>query len=84
MARRGDGIYARGGTWYLDFQHHGARYQVRLGKGIRRSVAKDLATAKRGEAPTHKARAVEMMATPESPTLALQRHEPPAASAQTA
>ncbi len=34
MARRGDGLYLRGNTWYLDCRLNGARYVVRLGKGI--------------------------------------------------
>ena len=34
MARRGDGLYQRGKTWWLDFTHEGARYVARLGKGI--------------------------------------------------
>ncbi len=25
MARRGDGLYLRGKTWYLDFRHGGSR-----------------------------------------------------------
>lgn len=31
MARRGDGIYLRGKTWWLDFRHNGKRYVVRFG-----------------------------------------------------
>jgi len=48
MARRGDGLYLRGNTWYLDCRLNGARYVVRLGKGITRSVASEIATVKRG------------------------------------
>lgn len=48
MARRGDGIYQRGNTWWLDFRHHGNRHVVRLGKNIGRSVARELAQVKRG------------------------------------
>lgn len=48
MARRGDGIYQRGNTWWLDFRHHGNRHVVRLGKNISRSVARELAQVKRG------------------------------------
>lgn len=50
MARRGDGIYQRGGkggTWWLDFRHDGQRHVVRLGKGISRSTARELAAVKR-------------------------------------
>jgi hypothetical protein len=47
MARRGDGIYRRGRTWWLDFTHQGKRHVVRLGKGINRTVARELASAKR-------------------------------------
>ncbi len=43
MARRGDGLYLRGKTWYLDAHINGTRHQRRLGKGISRSVALELA-----------------------------------------
>jgi hypothetical protein len=43
MARRGDGIYLRGRTWWLDFMHDGKRHVVRLGKNISRTVAGELA-----------------------------------------
>jgi len=33
MARRGDGIYLRGKTWWLDFMHDGQPHVARLGKG---------------------------------------------------
>jgi hypothetical protein len=39
MARRGDGIFLRGRTWWLDFRHDGQRHVVRIGKGINRTVA---------------------------------------------
>ena len=45
-----DGVYLRSRTWWLDFQHEGRRYQFRLGRGISKTVAKELARAKRGEA----------------------------------
>jgi integrase len=47
MARRGDGIYQRGKTWWLDFTHAGRRHQVRLGKDINRTVAGELARVQR-------------------------------------
>lgn len=47
MARRGDGIYIRGKTWWLDFTHQGKRHQERLGRNINRSVARELAAIKR-------------------------------------
>jgi hypothetical protein len=47
MARRGDGIYQRGPTWWLDFTHEGQRHIARLGKGINRIVAGELARVKR-------------------------------------
>ena len=47
MARRGDGIYQRGKTWWLDFRHEGRRHVARLGKGINRTVAGELASVKR-------------------------------------
>ena len=47
MARRGDALYLRGKTWYLDCCINGTRYQRRLGKGITRSVAPELAQIQR-------------------------------------
>ena len=47
MARRGDGIYLRGKTWYLDFTHEGKRHVVRIGKAINRTVAGEIARVKR-------------------------------------
>ena len=47
MARTGDGIYLRGKTWMLDFRHHGERYQVRLGRSISKTAARELAQVKR-------------------------------------
>jgi len=47
MRRKGDGIISRGKgrlkTWWLDCRINGQRHQVRLGKGITRSVAEELA-----------------------------------------
>ncbi len=48
MAIKGDGLYLRGKTWYLDCRLNGARHVVRLGKGITRSVAGEIATVQRG------------------------------------
>jgi integrase len=48
MARRGDALYLRGTTWWLDFKHNGTRHALRLGRNISRSVAKELASVKRG------------------------------------
>ncbi len=48
MARRGDGLYLRGKTWYLDCRLNGTRHMVKLGKGIARSVASEIAQVKRG------------------------------------
>ncbi|MEO5630572.1 MAG: site-specific integrase [Nitrospiraceae bacterium] len=48
MARHGDGLYLRGQTWYLDCRLNGARHVVRLGKGIARHAAKEIAQVKRG------------------------------------
>lgn len=47
MARRGDAIYLRGKTWYLDFMHQGKRYCVRLGKNINRTAAWELSQVRR-------------------------------------
>ena len=49
MARTGDGIYLRGNAWGLDFLHKGVRHQVSLGRNIKKSVAKELATIERGK-----------------------------------
>jgi hypothetical protein len=48
MARHGDGLYLRGQTWYLDCRLNGARHVVRLGKGIARHAAKEIAQVTRG------------------------------------
>src|SRR2546426_5147985 len=48
MARRGDGIYQRGKTWWLDFTHEEKRHYVRLGRNISRTVAGEIAKVKRG------------------------------------
>jgi integrase len=48
MARRGDGLVLRGKTWWLDFIHRGQRHQVRIGRSINRTVARELATVERG------------------------------------
>src|SRR4029077_15417922 len=47
MARRGDGIYLRGRTWWLDFVHRGDRHVVRIGSNINRTVAKEIASVER-------------------------------------
>jgi integrase len=47
MARRGDGIYLRGRTWWLDFLHDGERHVVRIGKGINRTAAGEIARVQR-------------------------------------
>src|SRR5262245_58496342 len=52
MARHGDGLYQRGKskTWWLEFVHDGRRQFVRLGKGITRTVAREIAQVKRAVA----------------------------------
>ena len=47
MARRGDALFLRGRTWWLDFTHQGTRHAIRLGANISRTVAKELASVKR-------------------------------------
>lgn len=47
MARKGGGLYLRGRMWYLDCRIAGARHVVRLGKGISRTVAGEIASVKR-------------------------------------
>jgi integrase len=49
MARKGDGIYMRGKVWRLDAIINGKRHVVTLGKNIKRAVALDIASIKRGE-----------------------------------
>ena len=47
MARSGDGLYLRGKSWQLDCRINGTRYVMNLGKGISRTVAKELGSIKR-------------------------------------
>ncbi|NOS82764.1 MAG: site-specific integrase [Nitrospira sp.] len=50
MARKGDGLYQRGGkhgTWWLDCRINGTRHVVRLGKNISKSAAGEIAGVKR-------------------------------------
>ena len=47
MARKGDGLYLRGRTWYLDCRIDGQRHVVKLGRKIKRSVASEIADVKR-------------------------------------
>ena len=47
MARRGDAIYLRGKTWWLDFTHQGQRHAIRLGRIINRTAAREIASVKR-------------------------------------
>ena len=47
MARKGDGIFKRGKIWRLDCYINGQRWQLPLGKGITRTAAAEIATAKR-------------------------------------
>ena len=49
MARRGDAIYLRGKTWWLDFTHQGQRHAIRLGRNINRTAAGEIASVKRAE-----------------------------------
>jgi hypothetical protein len=51
MTRKGDGLYLRGKVWYLDAHTNGHRHVVRLGKGIIRTVAGELANVKRAAIP---------------------------------
>ncbi len=47
MARRGDGVYLRGESWYLGCSISGIRYQRRLGRLITRKTACELAQVQR-------------------------------------
>jgi len=49
MARRGEGLYRRGSTWWLDFTHEGQRYVRRLGKGISKTAAGEIAQTVRAD-----------------------------------
>jgi integrase len=49
MARRGDGIYARGHAFYLEFQHHGTRHRERLGSHLSWTTAREIAQVRRAE-----------------------------------
>jgi integrase len=49
MARTGDGLYLRGKTWWFDAYIDGKRYRFPVGKNIKRTVAAEIATTKRGE-----------------------------------
>ncbi|MBI5315861.1 MAG: site-specific integrase [Nitrospirae bacterium] len=47
--RRGDGLILKGKSWYLEARIGGKRYQKRLGKGITRKIALELAQVVRGQ-----------------------------------
>lgn len=47
MARRDDAIYRRGRVWYFDAVINGTRHVERIGKGISRMVAAEIAGVKR-------------------------------------
>jgi len=47
MARRGAAIHKRGPSWFLDCEINGVHYHKKLGKGISRSVALELAQVER-------------------------------------
>jgi integrase len=49
MARGGDGLVLRSKTWWLDFTFRGIRHQVRLGKDINKTVARELAAVERAK-----------------------------------
>src|SRR5438874_2344698 len=44
--RRGDAVHQRGPSWFLDCEIRGVHYHRKLGKGITRSVAGELAVLK--------------------------------------
>jgi len=43
MARSGDAIQKRCGTWWLDFTHKGERHRIRIGANIKRTAAREIA-----------------------------------------
>jgi integrase len=49
VGRKGDGLYLRGKTWWLDFVHQGRRHHARLGKSISRTAAREIASVRRAE-----------------------------------
>jgi integrase len=49
MVKRGDGIYKRGNTWWLDFKHEGKRHYERLGKFISKTAAREIAQVKQSQ-----------------------------------
>jgi len=50
--RHGDGLYERGKgkikTWWMDCRINGERHQIKLGKGISRTIAREIAQVERG------------------------------------
>lgn len=48
MVRKGDGLVLKGKSWFLEARINGVRYQKKLGRGISRSVAAELAQVLRG------------------------------------
>jgi hypothetical protein len=49
--RRGDGIYLRGNTWWLDFTFKGEGHVARLAKGVNKTVARDPGPGEAGRDP---------------------------------
>jgi integrase len=47
MARRGSAIHKRGPSWFLDCEINGVHYHRKLGRGITRTVAQELAQVER-------------------------------------
>jgi hypothetical protein len=47
VARRGAGIYQRGQVWYFDALINGTRHVEKIGRGINRTVAAEIAAVKR-------------------------------------
>lgn len=45
----GDGLYKRGRSWVLDFRYKSVRYKITLGPLPNRSVAREIATKRRGD-----------------------------------
>ncbi|RMH07491.1 MAG: site-specific integrase [Nitrospirae bacterium] len=47
MPRSGNCLYRKGTVWYLDFRHCGKQHIIKIGRGISRSVAAEIARIRR-------------------------------------
>ncbi len=47
MPRSAEGVYKRGAVWWLDCRIDGKRYQVKLGRNISKTTAREIALTQR-------------------------------------